>query len=81
VFKPGNKLRSLQDLEEFVYRNNHLPEMPSEAEVKKEGVDLGQMDAKLLKKIEELTLYMIEQNKILKQQNERITKLEEQLKK
>ena len=74
VFKPENKLLSLQEVEKYVKVNNHLPEMPSEAEVKKEGIDLGQMDAKLLKKIEELTLHLIEQNK-------RIEELERQLKK
>ncbi len=87
VFKPENKLLSLQEVEKYVHENNHLPEIPSETEVKKEGIDLGQMDAKLLKKIEELTLYMIEQNKelvdlrkIIQLQNERIAKLESQIK-
>jgi hypothetical protein len=63
VFKPNNKLRSLAEVEKFVQENNHLPEMPSEEEVQKEGINLGQMDAKLLQKIEELTLYMIDLKK------------------
>ena len=87
VFNPGSKLRSLTEIENFVQANNHLPEMPSEAEVKKEGINLGEMDAKLLKKIEELTLYMIEQHKesaelrrTIQSQSERIANLEKQLK-
>lgn len=63
VFKAENKLLSLKEVEQYVQANSHLPEMPSEAEVRKEGIDLGQMDAKLLKKIEELTLHLIQQNK------------------
>ncbi len=83
VFKPGNKLLSLQEVESYVQQNNHLPEMPSEEEVRKEGIDLGQMDAKLLKKIEELTLYMIDFKKevdVLKQKNQTLEKEVAQLK-
>jgi len=53
-------------VESFIKENNHLPDVPSEAEVLEEGINLGQMDALLLKKIEELTLYVIE----LKKENE-----------
>ncbi len=95
VFKQGNKLLSLPEVEKYVQENNRLPEIPSEAEIKKNGIDLGQMDAKLLRKIEELTLYVIEQNKesmelrkmleaqskLVQQQNERIGTLEKQIKK
>ncbi|WP_315816572.1 hypothetical protein [Paraflavitalea speifideaquila] len=56
----------------FIQKNNHLPEIPSAAEVEKEGLDLGVNQAALLKKIEELTLYIIEQNK-------RIEKLEQEV--
>jgi hypothetical protein len=50
--------------------------VPSAEEVRKEGLDLGDNQATLLKKIEELTLYIIEQNKKLERQNKRIEKLE-----
>ena len=50
--------------------------MPSASEVAKEGIDLGKMDATLLKKVEELTLYIIEQNKQLEKLNKRIEQLE-----
>jgi hypothetical protein len=63
VFSPSYKLPNLKATEQFIRANNHLPEIPSAAEVEKEGISLGEMNAKLLKKIEELTLHLIEQDK------------------
>jgi hypothetical protein len=63
VFYPDYKLRSLNELEQFIKKNNHLPEIPSAKEVAENGIDLGDMQAKLLLKIEELTLYILQQNK------------------
>lgn len=63
VFGNEFKLKKLQEVEKFIEENNHLPDIPSEREVKENGIQLGEMNAKLLQKIEELTLYMIEQNK------------------
>ncbi|MDQ3047918.1 MAG: hypothetical protein M3R27_10250 [Bacteroidota bacterium] len=77
VFADDYQLRSLNEVELFITENNHLPNVPSAENVVKEGVDLGKMDAKLLEKIEELTLYLIEQNKKL----ESIQKEVESLKK
>ncbi len=74
VFHPTYKLRTLGEVEQFIKTNNHLPEIPTEAEVKENGVGLGEMNAKLLQKIEELTLYMIE----MKKENEK-QKLENQV--
>lgn len=71
VFAKDYKLRSLAEVESYVKAHHHLPEIPSSEEVYKNGLDLAQMDAKLLMKIEELTLYMIElkkENEILKLQ-------------
>lgn len=65
VFSPNFKLRTLNELEQFIQKNQHLPEVPSAKEVEANGLDLGDMEAILLKKVEELTLYMIEQNKRL----------------
>ena len=65
VFEPAYQLKSLSQVEQFIKANKHLPEVPSAEQVLKQGIDLGQMDATLLKKIEELTLYVIEQNKRL----------------
>lgn len=63
VFNTDYKLRSLNEVEHFIKTNKHLPEIPSEKEVKEQGISLGEMNAKLLQKIEELTLYMIELKK------------------
>lgn len=60
VFNNDYALMSIEQLEDFILKNKHLPNIPSSAEVIKDGIDLGQMDAKLLEKIEELTLYSIE---------------------
>jgi hypothetical protein len=60
VFHPDYELPSLQEVERFIKRNNHLPEIPSEKDVEKDGLDVGEINKKLLQKIEELTLYIIE---------------------
>ncbi len=59
VFDKTYKLRPLSEVEDFIKANKHLPEIPSANEVVKNGVDLAEMDAKLLQKVEELTLYII----------------------
>lgn len=79
VFKKDYKLRTLEEVEKHIDEKGHLPNIPSADEVEKDGINLGEMDAKLLEKIEELTLYSIEQNKSLKQQSEKIEKLEKKL--
>ncbi|NVO08553.1 MAG: hypothetical protein HXX16_01195 [Bacteroidales bacterium] len=63
VFNNDYKLLNLPLLERFVKENNHLPEVPSAEEFKKNGYSVGEMDNLLLKKVEELTLYIIELNK------------------
>lgn len=63
VFAKNYKLKSLSEVETFVNENKHLPDVPSAQDVMTDGIDLGKMDAKLLQKIEELTLYMIQQQK------------------
>lgn len=65
VFDKDYKLMSLNNLEKYVKKYKHLPNIPSAEEVYKEGIDLADMDAKLLEKIEELTLYIIELEKRL----------------
>lgn len=70
VFDKNYKLRKLDEVELYIKKHGHLPEIPSAEAVKKEGIDLGAMDAKLLQKIEELTLYMIE----MKKENESLKK-------
>jgi hypothetical protein len=63
VFDPSYQLMDLKEVEDFTKENRHLPGIPSEAEFKKEGMDLATMNAKLLLKVEELTLYTIQLNK------------------
>ncbi|MGC4103001.1 beta strand repeat-containing protein [Ferruginibacter sp.] len=63
VFMPTYKPLSLTELEEYLSKNKHLPDVPSAEEVEKNGIDLGSNQTVLLKKVEELTLYMIELSK------------------
>jgi hypothetical protein len=63
VFEPTYKLMPLSELEEYIYKNKHLPDVPSAVEVETKGLDLGDNQTILLKKIEELTLYVIELKK------------------
>ena len=63
VFDEGYRLPGLMELEGYIRANRHLPDVPSAAEVENNGVDLGQMNARLLQKIEELTLYVIDLQK------------------
>lgn len=71
VFDDNYKLMPLAELENFINTNNHLPDVPSAEEVMTDGNNLGEMDAILLQKIEELTLYLIE----LKKENEQLKQL------
>jgi hypothetical protein len=91
VFEPAYKLSTLTEVENFLKENKHLPGVPSAAEIQKNGIDLGENQTILLKKVEELTLYTIEANKkielqqaqinfLLKQQQV-ILELQEELKK
>ncbi|ACU03283.1 hypothetical protein [Pedobacter heparinus] len=72
VFTKEYQLPTLQATENHIKEKGHLPGIPSAVEVKANGIDLGEMNAKLLQKIEELTLYMIEQNKRIQTQNEKL---------
>ena len=63
VFQKNYTLRPLKEVEAFITTYKHLPDVPSEEEVKKDGINVAKMNAILLQKIEELTLYVIEQNK------------------
>jgi hypothetical protein len=63
VFEENYQLMSLKDVEKFIAKNNHLPNVPSATEVVKNGVAMDEMVSKLLEKVEELTLYTIQQQK------------------
>ncbi|MCK7554444.1 hypothetical protein MKQ70_05265 [Chitinophaga sedimenti] len=75
VFADAYQLPSLGDVAKYIREHQRLPEMPSAEEVKQEGIELAEMDKKLLQKIEELTLYVIklgEENQQLKKEMEEI---------
>ncbi len=77
VFEKQYNLKSIPDLENYIQENKHLPGIPAAAEMKKEGIMLGDMQTRMMEKIEELTLYIIDLNK----KNEKITSDLEALKK
>jgi hypothetical protein len=68
VFKPSYQLLPLKEVKTYIDQNNHLPDMPSAEDVSKEGINLGEMNKRLVKKVEELTLYLIEKDKEDKEQ-------------
>jgi hypothetical protein len=78
VFAPEYSLPSLAEVEKYIKSERHLPGVPSAEEVGKKGLDLGEMNRRLLEKVEELTMYLIEQQKQLKAQRELISVLQEQ---
>jgi len=63
VFEEDYPLQDLSSLEEYLKANKHLPEVPSASEMETEGIKVGEMEMLLLKKVEELTLHLIKQNK------------------
>jgi len=75
VFHPSYKLPALKELEDYIKQHQHLPEVPSAKEVEQNGLDVGDNQALLLKKIEELTLYIIEQDKKIESQQNQIQQL------
>jgi hypothetical protein len=86
VFEEGYKISSLKETEQYIKLNKHLPEIPSAADAAKNGIALGEMNKLLLKKIEELTLHLIEKDKQygellndVKKQEERLRLLEKKL--
>jgi hypothetical protein len=79
VFKPDYKLPTLEEISHFIKTNQHLPNFPSEAQIKQNGYNLHQMNRNFMKTIEELTLHTIEQNKKMTEQQSKIEELEAQV--
>jgi hypothetical protein len=71
VFEPTYDLKPLAEIEAYIKENKHLPEVPSAKEMEANGVQLGEMNMLLLRKIEELTLYILNQNKEIEKLKER----------
>jgi hypothetical protein len=78
VFATDYTLMPLSEVARYIEEHKHLPDVPSETEVKEKGVNLGEMDSILLKKIEELTLYLIEMEKRNQALQDRIETLEKE---
>jgi hypothetical protein len=81
VFNPTYNLPSLSVVKAYINKNQHLPEMPSEMDVAKDGISLGEMNKLLVKKVEELTLYLIEKESKDKKMCKRIKSIERRLSK
>lgn len=77
VFHEQYQLPSLQMLEAYIKQHQHLPDIPTEKEVSEHGIDIGDMNAKLLQKIEELTLYIIDLNKKNQALEQRMSEMEQ----
>ena len=76
VFDANYRLAPLSEVADYVKENHHLPDIPSADQMKEKGVSVGDMQAKLLAKVEELTLHMIEAEKENQELRERIQRLE-----
>ena len=74
VFESTFKLKSLKEVENFIIQNKHLPDVPSTSDVTKNGIDLAETQAILLQKIEELTLYVIQQQKEIDKLKRKVNK-------
>lgn len=77
VFEKNYHLPELADVESYYTEHKHLPEIPGASEVEEKGVDVASMNTLLLKKVEELTLYLVKQEKELKKQQEEINRLKQ----
>jgi hypothetical protein len=86
VFQKDYALKPLSEVKAYIDQNQHLPEIPSTQQITKDGLNLGEMNQLLMKKVEELTLYLIEKDKEMKEehlsnksQQEEITELKQQV--
>ena len=80
VFEDDYDLKSLEEVEKYIKENKHLPGIPTEKEVKEKGLSVGDMQAKLLEKIEEMTLYIINLKKENKELENRILNVQKKIK-
>ena len=80
VFENNYRLKSLNEVESFIKKHKHLPEVQSAKEIEKNGMDVVKMNLDLLKKVEELTLYVLEQEKKMSKQEKKMSKMEQEIK-
>ncbi len=76
VFHKEYELMPLNEVETFIAKNGHLPNIPKAEIIETDGLNLGEMNKLLMQKVEELTLYLIEQQKVIDAQQKRIEALE-----
>jgi hypothetical protein len=81
VFENSYKLPTLFELQSYINQNKHLPEVPSAKEMEENGINLKEMNLLLLKKVEELTLYVLEQNRKTGSQQNEIEELRNEIRK
>ena len=79
VFMRDYKLRPLSAVASFIKTHGHLPDVPSAAQIKENGLDMGEAQAMLMRKVEELTLHMIAQQRLIQAQQRQINRLQRQL--
>lgn len=79
VFEPEYELLSLDGLKSYVGQHGHLPDVPSAAEIASDGLDMTDMQLRLLRKVEELTLYVLQQHEHAAEQRKKIDELERKL--
>ena len=77
VFEPDYKLMPAEELGRYLEREKHLPNLPKANEIKEKGLNLSEFQMKLLEKIEELTLYAVQQSKTIGELRERLAVLEQ----
>ncbi|WP_447768578.1 hypothetical protein [Sphingobacterium faecium] len=80
VFKPEYQLTSLTETEQFIKKNGHLPDIPKASEIEANGLSLGEMNKLMMKKIEELTLHLIEKDKEMKEYKQLLIQQADKLK-
>ena len=80
VFATEYKLTPLVSLQQYIKTHKHLPNIPSAKDMEANGVELGLMNMKLLEKIEELTLYTLQQQRLIDAQSEIIKQIQKKLK-
>lgn len=81
VFEENYEIKSLAEIEAFVNEHKHLPGIPGKKEAEEAGVNLGEMNRKLLEKVEELTLHLIEKDKVINNQQGALNELFQRVKK
>lgn len=79
VFLDNYQLRTLRELSTYINQHRHLPDVPTAIEMESEGVNISEMNMLLLRKVEELTLYLLEQDKQMEAMSAKVLELQEEI--